>query len=381
MGIKKYPFDCAVCLCEFEDDDKLRLLPKCSHAFHLECIDTWLLSHSTCPLCRDSLLPDFSLNDNCSPLVYVLESGGESFRDMTTDATSVLGLSSSVEGRTSSNLGIHTENESGASCNNISKKFSEILLMKDHVVPAVVSDEKVVSVKLGKFRNVDVVVVGGGEGSTSSTTNTKIDSRRCFSMGSFEYVMDETSALQVSIRPLERKDTSKKQMQRGYRSTMSECDGHSCREGFKGFELMMNTEVHGGVNNKKISKENSVQRSKNESFSISKIWLRTKKDKPSSIGDSSRRASSFRFALSRPNVADELKMKQHNNNNNTSSRTSSEIDMGRWDHCVSELDVEEVGSRNSLDSQSNLPSFARRTLHWLGGGGRQNKVVHSSPNV
>ncbi|XP_026405965.1 RING-H2 finger protein ATL13-like [Papaver somniferum] len=384
MGIKKYPFDCAVCLCEFEDDDKLRLLPKCSHAFHLECIDTWLLSHSTCPLCRGSLLPDFSLSDNCSPLVYVLESGSESSREISTDHRDATAITTSVEGRTSSNLGIHRENESGASCNNISKKFSEILV-KDDVVPVVGSvrlDEKVVSVKLGKFRNVDVVVGGGGEGSTSTTNNSKIDSRRCFSMGSFEYVMDETSALQVSIRPLARKDTSKKQMKPGYRSTMSECDGNSCREGFKGFEPLKNTEIH-GVNNKKMCKENSVQRSKNESFSISKIWLRTKKEKPSSVGDSSRRASSFRFALGRPNVADELKMKQHNNNNNnnTSSRTSSEIDMGRWDHCVSELDDEEVGSRNSLDSQSNLPSFARRTLLWLGGGGRQNKVVHSSPNV
>jgi hypothetical protein len=50
--------DCAVCLTEFGDEDRLRLLPKCKHAFHLECIDTWLLSNSTCPLCRRSLLPD-----------------------------------------------------------------------------------------------------------------------------------------------------------------------------------------------------------------------------------------------------------------------------------------------------------------------------------
>ncbi|XP_025631253.1 E3 ubiquitin-protein ligase ATL31-like [Arachis hypogaea] len=30
---------CAVCLSEFKDMDKLRLLPKCSHVFHPECID------------------------------------------------------------------------------------------------------------------------------------------------------------------------------------------------------------------------------------------------------------------------------------------------------------------------------------------------------
>ncbi|KAL0843240.1 hypothetical protein Bca101_016485 [Brassica carinata] len=44
--------DCSVCLSEFEEDESLRLLPKCNHAFHLPCIDTWLRSHSNCPLCR-----------------------------------------------------------------------------------------------------------------------------------------------------------------------------------------------------------------------------------------------------------------------------------------------------------------------------------------
>ncbi|KAF6166825.1 hypothetical protein GIB67_005701 [Kingdonia uniflora] len=44
--------DCSVCLGEFKEDETLRLLPKCSHAFHVPCIDTWLGSHTNCPLCR-----------------------------------------------------------------------------------------------------------------------------------------------------------------------------------------------------------------------------------------------------------------------------------------------------------------------------------------
>ncbi|XP_051148234.1 RING-H2 finger protein ATL52-like isoform X2 [Andrographis paniculata] len=44
--------ECAVCLSEFQENEPLRLLPKCSHAFHLSCIDTWLRSQSNCPLCR-----------------------------------------------------------------------------------------------------------------------------------------------------------------------------------------------------------------------------------------------------------------------------------------------------------------------------------------
>lgn len=50
------PFDCAVCLCEFDDRDRLRLLPPCGHAFHVACIDTWLAAHSSCPSCRRVLV-------------------------------------------------------------------------------------------------------------------------------------------------------------------------------------------------------------------------------------------------------------------------------------------------------------------------------------
>lgn len=45
--------ECSVCLCEVSDGEKARLLPNCNHGFHLDCIDMWFQSHSTCPLCRD----------------------------------------------------------------------------------------------------------------------------------------------------------------------------------------------------------------------------------------------------------------------------------------------------------------------------------------
>ncbi|KAJ4965054.1 hypothetical protein NE237_016903 [Protea cynaroides] len=44
--------DCPVCLIEFEDNDYVRTLPVCAHAFHVDCIDMWLRSHANCPLCR-----------------------------------------------------------------------------------------------------------------------------------------------------------------------------------------------------------------------------------------------------------------------------------------------------------------------------------------
>ncbi|KAL1821802.1 hypothetical protein DCAR_0418229 [Daucus carota subsp. sativus] len=54
--------DCSVCLTEFRDDEMLRLLPKCNHAFHIPCIDTWLRSHTTCPLCRAGIVPNNDAN-------------------------------------------------------------------------------------------------------------------------------------------------------------------------------------------------------------------------------------------------------------------------------------------------------------------------------
>ncbi|MCO5573675.1 hypothetical protein L7F22_027447 [Adiantum nelumboides] len=44
--------ECVVCLSKFQQDEKGRMLPSCKHCFHIECIDMWFYSHSTCPLCR-----------------------------------------------------------------------------------------------------------------------------------------------------------------------------------------------------------------------------------------------------------------------------------------------------------------------------------------
>ncbi|KAI3973105.1 hypothetical protein MKX01_019763 [Papaver californicum] len=48
---------CSVCLADYQADDKLQQIPSCAHTFHMECIDHWLSTHTTCPLCRLSLAP------------------------------------------------------------------------------------------------------------------------------------------------------------------------------------------------------------------------------------------------------------------------------------------------------------------------------------
>ncbi|KAF8942457.1 hypothetical protein BGZ47_006459 [Haplosporangium gracile] len=42
---------CAICLCEYEDDQELRKM-RCTHYFHKECVDEWLRLHRNCPLCK-----------------------------------------------------------------------------------------------------------------------------------------------------------------------------------------------------------------------------------------------------------------------------------------------------------------------------------------
>ncbi|KAG8070446.1 hypothetical protein GUJ93_ZPchr0006g43422 [Zizania palustris] len=43
---------CAICLGVVRDGEAVRRLPDCKHLFHVECVDMWLYSHATCPLCR-----------------------------------------------------------------------------------------------------------------------------------------------------------------------------------------------------------------------------------------------------------------------------------------------------------------------------------------
>ncbi|KAM0906237.1 hypothetical protein ACQ4PT_016916 [Festuca glaucescens] len=44
--------ECAVCLGVIQVGAMAKLLPAFAHVYHVDCIDVWLASHSTCPLCR-----------------------------------------------------------------------------------------------------------------------------------------------------------------------------------------------------------------------------------------------------------------------------------------------------------------------------------------
>ncbi|KEH19947.1 putative transcription factor C2H2 family [Medicago truncatula] len=228
IGLKE-PFDCAVCLCQFTEQDMLRLLPLCNHAFHIDCIDTWLLSNSTCPLCRGSLYEHGFAFENP---VYDFESLREEdrvFDSVVCDAASV---------------NKHAENH-------------------------IMSGKRVFSVRLGKFRssNNGEGGVERNEGECSSTTKSIVDDvRRCYSMGSYQYVVAD-SDLVVALCP-------NKGEGGGNSASMRQLKG--------GFGQNGNCSIVGGdVEGKKMN----VAR-KGESFSISKIWLWSRKDKVSSSSHS-----------------------------------------------------------------------------------------------
>ncbi|XVF14968.1 hypothetical protein REPUB_Repub09cG0107300 [Reevesia pubescens] len=58
--------DCVICLSDFTPGDRVRLLPKCNHGFHVRCIDKWLSSHSSCPKCRHCLIETCQKIVGCS---------------------------------------------------------------------------------------------------------------------------------------------------------------------------------------------------------------------------------------------------------------------------------------------------------------------------
>ncbi|OVA03720.1 zinc finger protein [Macleaya cordata] len=220
MGLKE-PFDCPVCLCEFSEEDKLRLLPMCSHAFHINCIDTWLLSNSTCPLCRGTLFTSgFSMEN---PVFDFDEPREED--------------------------GLQGDCEAGFSSGRKPVELEEI-----------VGEKRVYPVRLGKFRNVNnggAGVVAGVE-REAETSSSNLDARRCFSMGSFQYVVGESN-LQVALSQ-DKDESGPLKLLKG-------------RVGQNG-----NSSLDVDLEGKKLSSA-----SKGESFSVSKIWLWSKKGKyPSS---------------------------------------------------------------------------------------------------
>lgn len=67
--------ECVVCLEVFQSGDRCRVIPACSHAFHVQCADPWLSQCSFCPICRRSAASENGLTGGSAALLQE-ESGG-----------------------------------------------------------------------------------------------------------------------------------------------------------------------------------------------------------------------------------------------------------------------------------------------------------------
>ncbi|KAH6798437.1 hypothetical protein C2S53_010924 [Perilla frutescens var. hirtella] len=73
---------CPVCLSVFAEGEEIRQLSACKHAFHAACVDMWLYSHSSCPVCRAAVPVKRSKR--------VLADGEDDFRQGLPDASSLI---------------------------------------------------------------------------------------------------------------------------------------------------------------------------------------------------------------------------------------------------------------------------------------------------
>lgn len=47
---------CAICIDEYEEGDKVIVGDRCSHMFHRSCLLEWLEKHDVCPYCRKAMM-------------------------------------------------------------------------------------------------------------------------------------------------------------------------------------------------------------------------------------------------------------------------------------------------------------------------------------
>lgn len=82
--------ECVICLSLFGIGEMGRRLALCGHAFHVGCIDMWLHSHTTCPVCRAP-----AVCFSCSGNDVVLDSISEDHRGTDVGERNVANLNES----------------------------------------------------------------------------------------------------------------------------------------------------------------------------------------------------------------------------------------------------------------------------------------------
>ncbi|KAF2288703.1 hypothetical protein GH714_010789 [Hevea brasiliensis] len=87
--VKDIGSECPVCLSVFVDGEEVKQLSVCKHSFHASCINMWLNSHSSCPVCRASV-PVKRPNNGTSTAVSSSSSRADDLHHGLPDATSLV---------------------------------------------------------------------------------------------------------------------------------------------------------------------------------------------------------------------------------------------------------------------------------------------------
>lgn len=53
--VNKEAHTCVICMDTYMKGDKINGLPNCSHYFHANCINAWLVGSNNCPVCRSQV--------------------------------------------------------------------------------------------------------------------------------------------------------------------------------------------------------------------------------------------------------------------------------------------------------------------------------------
>ncbi|KAJ1394001.1 Zinc finger, RING-type [Sesbania bispinosa] len=69
--------ECSVCLATILEDATIRLLPNCKHIFHVDCVDKWFSSNTTCPICRTVAEPRLQVQPTAPPVDDEPQDGSE----------------------------------------------------------------------------------------------------------------------------------------------------------------------------------------------------------------------------------------------------------------------------------------------------------------
>jgi uncharacterized protein YbaR (Trm112 family) len=102
---------CSICIDDFEEGEKLRLLPNCGHAFHTDCILPWLTQRQgCCPYCKTPVALVSEEEEDTSSMISP---------EITTDTTTTTNTNNTSNNSDGSNVDADADADADADSNDV----------------------------------------------------------------------------------------------------------------------------------------------------------------------------------------------------------------------------------------------------------------------